>query len=371
MATLGNILLIGTTDGETYTATDSGLKPADKADAGHNHDGVYDAAGAASTVQVNLSSHTGNTGNPHSVTAAQAGAIATTARGAANGVAGLDENARVPISQLPAALAHNRGYYATQVALEAAYPTAAAGDFTTIGETDTVWIWDADTEAWVDSGAGGTVVSVNGQTGTVILNAGDVGAAPAAKGVTSGDSHDHNGGDGAQIAYGSLSGVPSTFAPAAHKTSHQSGGTDAIKLDDLAAPDDNPDLNVSTSAHGLVPKAPNDITKFLRGDATWATAGLPAWSDKTTTYTATAGDRLLANSSGGAFTITLPASPSVGNEIEICDPTGSWATYNVTVARNGSNIESTASDLALNAASAHVRLIYIDGTIGWVIREVC
>lgn len=44
-------------------------------------------------------------------------------------------------------------------------------------------------------------------------------------------------------------------APTAHKTSHQSGGSDAIKLDDLAAPDDNTDLNASTTAHGLAPKA--------------------------------------------------------------------------------------------------------------------
>lgn len=56
----------------------------------------------------------------------------------------------------------------------------------------------------------------------------------------------------------------------AHASRHQAGGADAIKLDDLAAPDDNTDLNVSTSLHGLVPKAPNDTTKFLRGDATWA-----------------------------------------------------------------------------------------------------
>lgn len=33
--------------------------------------------------------------------------------------------------------------------------------------------------------------------------------------------------------------------------------------------------NVSTSKHGFAPKAPNDATKFLRGDATWAVpAGL-------------------------------------------------------------------------------------------------
>lgn len=34
---------------------------------------------------------------------------------------------------------------------------------------------------------------------------------------------------------------------------------------------DNTTKDVSTSAHGFVPKAPNDTTKFLRGDATWAT----------------------------------------------------------------------------------------------------
>jgi len=62
-------------------------------------------------------------------------------------------------------------------------------------------------------------------------------------------------------------------APGAHHTTHESGGSDAIKLDDLAAPDDNTDLDVSTSKHGLCPKAPNDTTKFLRGDGAW---GVPA-----------------------------------------------------------------------------------------------
>jgi len=56
----------------------------------------------------------------------------------------------------------------------------------------------------------------------------------------------------------------------AHATSHKSGGADSIKLDELASPTDNTNLNVSTSAHGLAPKAPNDTAKFLRGDGTWA-----------------------------------------------------------------------------------------------------
>jgi len=47
--------------------------------------------------------------------------------------------------------------------------------------------------------------------------------ATSAKGVTNGDSHDHNGGDGAQIAYSTLGSIPSTFAPASHdNTAHSS-----------------------------------------------------------------------------------------------------------------------------------------------------
>jgi len=43
-----------------------------------------------------------------------------------------------------------------------------------------------------------------------------------------------------------------------------------IKLDDLATPDDNTDLNASTSAHGLLPKLDDDATHFLNGDGAWA-----------------------------------------------------------------------------------------------------
>ena len=46
---------------------------------------------------------------------------------------------------------HNKGYYATQAALEEAYPTAEAGDWAIVGETDTVWVWDSDNSAWVDT----------------------------------------------------------------------------------------------------------------------------------------------------------------------------------------------------------------------------
>ncbi len=61
------------------------------------------------------------------------------------------------------------------------------------------------------------------------------------------------------------------LATSAHAALHASGAADAVKLDDLAAPDDNTDLDFSTSAHGLVPKGTN-TGDFLKDDGTWATA---------------------------------------------------------------------------------------------------
>lgn len=69
---------------------------------------------------------------------------------------------------------HNLGYYATQAALEEAHPTAEAGDWAIVGATDTVWLWDEDESAWVDSDQKGQVTSVNNQTGAVTLGINDV-----------------------------------------------------------------------------------------------------------------------------------------------------------------------------------------------------
>ena len=64
---------------------------------------------------------------------------------------------------------HNLGWYATQLALETAHPTATAGDWAIVGATDTVWIWDTDNSVWVDSDQKGQVTSVNNQTGDVTV----------------------------------------------------------------------------------------------------------------------------------------------------------------------------------------------------------
>ena len=71
---------------------------------------------------------------------------------------------------------HNKGYFSTLQELNTAYPTAYPGDYAIVGTTDTVWVWDETTNAWVDTDTKGQVSSVNGKTGEVVLDAQDVGA---------------------------------------------------------------------------------------------------------------------------------------------------------------------------------------------------
>lgn len=97
------------------------------------------------------------------------------------------------------------------------------------------------------------------------------------------------------VAFSELSGAPSDYTPSTHASSHASGGSDAIKIDDLAAADDNTDLNVSTSAHGLMPKLSNSATEFLNGQGTWTeVAASVGGSYSLVTYTASGSISLTA-----------------------------------------------------------------------------
>jgi len=75
-----------------------------------------------------------------------------------------------------------------------------------------------------------------------------------------------------------------------------------------------------------------------------------------------------ANTSSGPITVTLPASPSAGNSLWIEDAALTWNTNNVTIDRNGSNINSAASNYVANVQGGKLSISYIDSTIGWSIK---
>jgi hypothetical protein len=89
------------------------------------------------------------------------------------------------------------------------------------------------------------------------------------------------------------------------------------------------------------------------------------WTIKTANYTAVNNDYLFCNTSAGSFTITLPASPSVNDKVGIADLAGTFASYNLSVARNGQKIMGVAEDLALDVQNASVELTYSGATYGW------
>jgi len=84
---------------------------------------------------------------------------------------------------------------------------------------------------------------------------------------------------------------------------------------------------------------------------------------KSGNYTASNRDYVVVTA--GSITITLPSSPSAGDAVVIKDGTGAAATTTFIVARNGSNIAASATDLIFDKNFAEITMSYIDGTIGW------
>ena len=70
-----------------------------------------------------------------------------------------------------------------------------------------------------------------------------------------------------------------------------------------------------------------------------------------------------------AFTVTLPLSPSAGAVIGIADYANTFATNNLTVGRNGSNIGGSASNAILSTNGLSVTFVYVDATQGWIVTD--
>ena len=138
------------------------------------------------------------------------------------------------------------------------------------------------------------------------------------------------------------------------------GGTGATTLTSNAVL-----IGSGTSAISSVSPGTSGNVLKSTGSA-WSSAapsGQPAPTLTGVNLAATAGQFIVATA--GSITITLPASPSAGDFVIVKDGTGAAATTSFAVARNGSNIASSATDLTFDKNFAEITLPYIDGSIGW------
>jgi len=138
----------------------------------------------------------------------------------------------------------------------------------------------------------------------------------------------------------------------------QPKGSGTVTIDALTFPaaDGSADQILTTNGSGVLSFVDNS------GGTSWQAI-------KTSTYTASAGEGVFANTTSGAFTVNLPSSPSLGDEVTIVDYAGTFDTNNLTVGRNSQPIMGTAADLTVSIERAGLTLAYVDSTQGWLLKD--
>ena len=113
------------------------------------------------------------------------------------------------------------------------------------------------------------------------------------------------------------------------------------------------------------------LTSTDAGVMSWSTiSGGQSWQAvKTTGFTAAAGEGYFCNTTSGAFTATLPASASQGDEINFIDYAGTFDSNNLTIGRNSHKIQGSAADLTVAVERAGFALVYGDATQGWLLKD--
>ena len=112
----------------------------------------------------------------------------------------------------------------------------------------------------------------------------------------------------------------------------------------------------------MVQVAMTDIKTYIGGGTSWQAV-------KTGDFTASAGQGVFCDTSSAAFTLTLPASPSIGDEVAFKDYAKTFDTNNLTIARNSSKIEGGTADLTVDVEGAGNTLVFTDSTQGWLLRN--
>jgi hypothetical protein len=146
--------------------------------------------------------------------------------------------------------------------------------------------------------------------------------------------------------------------------------------------DTNIDLKITPKGSGNVvldgikfPNADGTVDQVLKTDGSGnlsfgeVTGGESWQAVKTGNFNATASEGYFINTTSIAITATLPASPSLGDFITFIDYAGTFDTNNLTIARNGKNIQGAAEDLTVSIERSGFTLVFVDDTQGWLLKN--
>ena len=86
--------------------------------------------------------------------------------------------------------------------------------------------------------------------------------------------------------------------------------------------------------------------------------------------TMVSGRGYFVNTTSSAFTMTLPASPSIGDYVRIIDYAGTFDSNTCTVGRNSEKIAGASADMTVTTERAGLELVYVDSTQGWLLTEI-
>ena len=196
------------------------------------------------------------------------------------------------------------------------------------------------------TGANSTVSGPTGPTGPTGLtgSTGPTGAASTVSGPTG--------------PTGAASTVPGPTGPtgptgAASTVSGPTGPTGAAST----VPGPTGPTGAASTASG--PTGPTGPTGTA--GSTGPTGAASPWLLKTSNYTLIPKDRIVANTFAGTFTLTLPATPVLGDYIQVTDGYD-WGVNSLTIARNGSTIENDLIDVSLDVKGITTEFIYTGTT---------
>ena len=115
-----------------------------------------------------------------------------------------------------------------------------------------------------------------------------------------------------------------------------------------------------------------EIMTFNLGGGAGGGGGTSGYTyvEATGNTTASVNTKYIVNTNTANLTITLPSSPSFGDEVGIIDGTGNASVHAITVGRNGGNIQGAASDMTVTTDRSAFTLVYYNVSQGWVLTNV-